>query len=106
MADVITPKFQVPFRINRRSASYVEQGSIEEVMQCVLAVLKTPVGQREDAPEFGLLEQVFLEGGADLTEIRRAIQEFEPRASILSDQVLRNLLAEVNIKVRTDGSIS
>lgn len=102
MPAIVTPKFVIPFKIARR-ANTVEQGTIDEVVQCIKAILKTPEGSREDNPRFGLPDQVFRQGGASLDEIRRAIQEFEPRADILADEVLNGLLSEVNIEVRVEN---
>lgn len=105
MTSIVTPKFAVPFTIGRR-ANTVEQGSLDEIIQCVKAALKTPIGMREDNPKYGLPDQAFREGGANLDEIRRVLTEFEPRAAILSDKVLIGLLTEVNIRVGADGQVS
>lgn len=104
MTAIVTPKFAVPFTVARR-VNTVEQGTIDEVTQCVKAILKTQEGTREDKPKFGLPDQVFRTGGASLIEIRRAISEYEPRASILTDEVLTGLLAEVNVEVMLNGQV-
>lgn len=105
MAYPNTPKLAVPFRLNHtaKRAVVVEQDSLEEVEQCVVALLRTPLGWRPENPEFGVADQAFGEGGADLNEIQNAIAQHEPRAEIHIDRdptILTSMVDEVNVRVR------
>lgn len=78
MAD--TPEFLLPFQfLPFGGAEEIEQGSDTEKQQSVYAILAYQPGQRTDLPNFGLPDQSFLEGGADLNQIEAIITEWDPR---------------------------
>lgn len=77
----------------------VEQDTDAEIAQCVYALLATEPGQRVELPEYGLEDQAFREGGADLTEIRAEIEEWEPRAEALTDDEIDDLTDKVQVNV-------
>ena len=58
-----------------------QQGSDAEIESCMAVVLKWPLGTRELDPDFGVPEEQFLTGGANLDEIRVALAHGEPRAT-------------------------
>ncbi len=74
-----TPKFRFPFNISNNRAEIVEQDSIDEIAQCVYAVLATEEGSRVEEPEFGIEDQAHKKNGADISSIREAISTWEPR---------------------------
>lgn len=74
------PHFRLPLD---GSFAEVEQGSPEEIAQCVEAIVRTPRGFRDDAPELGLPQLAFSEGGADPELVAVALAEHEPRAEQL-----------------------
>ena len=101
--EVITPKLKVPFNINGSSADVVEQDSVEEVVQCVTAIINTPVGFREDQPEYGMEDPTFLEGGVDAEDIEAIVGEWEDRATTMTTSEMDDLVNNVNIEVSEEG---
>lgn len=80
-------------------AKTVEQGSKDEIAQCVFAILNTVPGQRTDDPGWGFPDQTFRQGGVDLNELRRVVEEHEPRASVLTDSEFEGLVQRVRVKL-------
>lgn len=82
MADIPnTPELELPFTFFAGGGcAEIEQDSDAEIQQAVWCVLAYQVGQRADKPDFGLPDQTFVEGGADLNQIAEVIAEWEPRA--------------------------
>lgn len=104
MSDIVTPKLAVPFRLTNdgKRAQVIEQDSLEEVTQCVEAILKTPIGSRLENPDFGISDQTFQEGGADLDDLALSIIQWEPRADVVLErtpEVLETWVDNVNISV-------
>jgi phage baseplate assembly protein W len=101
MTDV--PHFSLPFRFASPYAAVSEQDSLDEIADCVYAILVCPVGFRVESPLFGLPDQTFAMPAPDLDEIRAAIEEWEPRASALLDEqpdALDELVAHVEVLVQ------
>jgi hypothetical protein len=69
----------IPPRVlaNGRYAT-VTQGSDTETAQRVNILCRTPPGWLDSRPEFGLQEQTFNPGGADLTEVDRQLHALGP----------------------------
>lgn len=107
MADVITPKLKVPFSISGTSAEVVEQDSVDELAQCVEAIVRTPTGFRESQPEYGMDDPTFTEGGLDPEDIQDICSVWEPRVSTLisseMDELINTVEIEVQQKEQTDG---
>lgn len=103
-APATTPHFALPFRVTSAGADTVEQGSLDEIIASVYGALAYQQGQRIERPDFGLPEQAFLQGGADLDEIRATIARWEPRADALTDEELRGVVVDVSVRVRATGS--
>ena len=104
MAYPDLPHIELPVRFDpsTRRLAALEQDSIDEVTQNVSVVLRCQPGAREDEPDFGVPEQVFLERGVDLEEIARHVEEWEPRARLLLDRdpsSLTELVDMVGIEV-------
>jgi phage baseplate assembly protein W len=108
-----TPKLAVPFNFGvlfggRRRAEVVEQDSVEEIQQCVEAVLMTTLGHRLDNPDFGVRDQTWRENGADLHEVQNAIDMNEPRANLILEQdpeSLTKMVSDVSVKVAKRADI-
>jgi phage baseplate assembly protein W len=100
---VEVPHLSFPFRMSPsgRSVAVDEQDSSEEVVGCVQTLFLTEPGFRIDRPEFGVDDQTFREGGADLNELASKINQWEPRAS---DDVERLGLDEFVDRVRVGRS--
>lgn len=80
MARVIVPHFAIPFRFGGNGhAEVVEQDSDEDVLACVEAIVRTPIGARAELPTFGVDDGVF-SGGLDPDEAIDTIAQHEPRA--------------------------
>lgn len=97
-----TPHLKAPFRIIGATAQYVEQGSIDEIMQNCIAILRTPYGSRDDMKDFGLIPQEF-EDRASITEhdIEAALIRDEPRARALTSSQMKELVREVQVQLQT-----
>lgn len=101
--EIDTPHFKVPFHISGATAEYVEQGSLDEIVQNCVAILRTPYGSREEEPNFGLIQQEF-EDAANISvqEIEAALMRDEPRARSLTKAVLNQLALEVQVQLTTN----
>lgn len=100
------PHFDLPFRFGPQAA-VVEQDSVEEIAECVLAILLCPQGYRVELPEFGVDDPTFSVPDVDLEAVRAAITTWEPRAdAVLSqapdslDELIRRV--QVLVQVRTE----
>jgi phage baseplate assembly protein W len=108
MADV--PHFSLPFRFAGSSsqAAVSEQDSLDEIADCVYAILVCPVGFRVESPLFGLPDPTFSMPGPDLDEIRAAVETWEPRAAAVLDgrpDAVDELLAHVEtyVQIRSEA---
>jgi hypothetical protein len=83
VSDLDAPHFRFPFQLNASGTEpiVIDQDEDDEILDCVTVVIATQPGDRTDLPDFGLEEQAFLQGGADLLQILQSIQVWEPRAS-------------------------
>jgi hypothetical protein len=89
MTDV--PHFALPFKFvpdghGNVTAAVNEQDTLEDVTACVTAIVKTPLGYREELPNFGLRDMTFSEGGVNGDEVQVAIQQWEPRADVMIEE--------------------
>lgn len=98
---VAMPHLRLPFSVVNGRAQVVEQNSIEEVTQCVLACLSTPYGSRQDAPEYGIDAGLFSKQSIrqDISPILAAVEEAEPRARLLGSVELESLVRRIVIEV-------
>lgn len=98
---VQTPHLRFPLEVLNGRVRVVEQNSIEEVVQCVLACVSTPYGSRQDDPEYGIDAGLFSRQTIrqDITPILAAVEEAEPRASLLGEVELESLVRRVVIEV-------
>jgi hypothetical protein len=81
MPDI--PHLKLPLQLHGTSFMMTEQDSDEEIADCVEAIIRCPVGFREDLPEFGMPEQTFASPSADITAMENAIIAWEPRVQAL-----------------------
>lgn len=79
----------------------VEQDTEDDVASCIGVICSWPLGEHPTDPSFGLPDEAFLQGGADLAEIKAAILQSEPRAADLAvmqdDAALAAFLSSVNV---------
>jgi phage baseplate assembly protein W len=105
MADV--PHFDLPFRFGSDGhAAVVEQDTFEEIRNCVVAIVRTVVGQREEMPEFGVPDLTFELQPLHIEKITEAILRDEPRASVLLEQhpdLIEKTIADISVQVSQAG---
>jgi phage baseplate assembly protein W len=102
------PHFDLPFRFANPQAAVVEQDSVDEIANCVYALLICPLGYRVELPAYGLADPTFAMPAPDLDEIRDAIETWEERAGVVLDEhrdALDELIARVgvDVHVRTEA---
>lgn len=78
----------------------VEQDSDDDIEASMAVIVSWPIGTRDSNPDFGIDEQAFQQGGADLDEISTALQIAEPRATPLLEQDDGTLIAQLLARVR------
>jgi hypothetical protein len=103
VADV--PHFSLPFRFVNPQAATTEQDSLDEVADCVFAILTCPVGFRVESPSFGLPDPTFSMPAPDLDEIRSVIEQWDDRAAVvlaeqpdLFDALIAHVIATVSVR--------
>lgn len=96
------PHFAFPFRIVGGKAAVVEQGTPEELEQNVKVLMLTQVGERLEAPDFGIDDPVF-QTTIDTEAIIAAAATWDDRVDVLIDQdydevnsMVRRLRTQVN----------
>jgi phage baseplate assembly protein W len=91
------PHIAFPFRVEDGKVTTVEQDSIEEIRQNVLAVLSTELGSRIDAPAYGIPDETFKRQisrpSADL--YLQVVEEVEPRAHLLGEAEVEGLIRRI-----------
>jgi hypothetical protein len=112
MADKpINPHFRYPFRFGQgddKHALVSEQGTEEEIVDCVIAIVKTPTGFRDDIPDFGIPEPIFQQQPLGIDDIQASLDLWEDRASYLVTTVpdfKERLAAILTINVQTKSDI-
>lgn len=106
MTDV--PHFSLPFRWVGPTAAVVEQDSLDEIADCVYAILVCPRGFRVESPLFGLADQTFATPAPDTGAMRNAIETWEPRAAAVLDEqpdAFDELLAHVQVLVQVRSEV-
>lgn len=83
--SVSVPHFSLPLRYANGSAQVNEQDSIDDIVDCVYAVCVTNPGDRDELPDFGLLDMTFDQEPLPTTAAITQITQWEPRASIVID---------------------
>lgn len=92
------------FPRGKSSALVVDQDSTDEVVQCVLAILRTRLGQRQLGEDMGIPDYTFADDTEDYEEILTALTEWEPRAlTAMSVEELEDVIRKVHLEV-TRGS--
>jgi phage baseplate assembly protein W len=100
MTDV--PHFSLPFRFATPQAAVSEQDSLDEIADCVTAILLCPVGYRVEEPSFGIDDPTFQVQPIDTDAIREAIETWEERATVTLSQhpdLLDELIADVEAQL-------
>jgi phage baseplate assembly protein W len=96
------PHFDLPFRFNAGKAAVVEQDSLDDVVNCVEAAVRTENGSRKELPTFGVREMTFEPQPVDTAGMMAHIMEHEPRAELFTEQhpsVFDQFVAEVRLEI-------
>lgn len=88
-----TPHFQWPFVWQAQpdgttSAAVVEQDTLDDLKACVARIVSTPVGARDELPEFGITQLAFQQGDIQQAPLRTQIERWEPRADLDTDELV------------------
>lgn len=96
------PHFALPFRFATPQAAVNEQDALDEIADCVLAILVCPQGFRIELMQFGLPDPTFSTPAPSLNSIRQTVTTWEPRAAVLLNEhpdYLDELAAHVDVLV-------
>lgn len=84
-ASVQVPHFALPLRYTNGHAVVNEQDSLDDIADCVYAVCVTNPGDRDEMPDFGLLDMTFDQEPIPAAAAANQILVWEPRAQVLID---------------------
>ena len=96
------PHFAFPFRRGLNGHVVVnEQDSDDDVIDCVEVLLRTNIGERLEEPDYGVIDQTFRMGGADVVYLRGVIAEWEERADIRFDQdEMEDIIDRIRLRIQ------
>jgi phage baseplate assembly protein W len=108
------PHFAFPFRFisagGRTWAAETEQGSADELFDCVHAIIRTQPGTRIENPDFGVDHQEFHMGDVNLQQLQAEVLEWEPRANVVFssrideiDELIQVIGADIHAGKTTSG---
>ncbi len=80
------PHFALPLRYVGGSAVVNEQDSMDDIASCVEAVCLTNPGDRDELPDFGIVDLTFQQQPLPLSALVKQISNWEPRAQLLAQQ--------------------
>lgn len=106
MPSINIPHFDFPFRIANGKVVEREQDSLDDIANCVRAILVTSDDFRTDIDDFGLSDMTFNKQPLAAQSIVQDIAVQEPRVSLLIDirpSVIDELIAEVTLEVSPGG---
>lgn len=83
MSYPMVPHFQFPFSILGGHVQVTEQDTQDEIDDCVLVLLLTPVNSREVLPGYGTPETLFAQQPLPIAQILSQVRQWESRASVL-----------------------
>lgn len=102
MSSVENPHFDIPFRLLPAGTPVTEQDTFEEIANCVEVIIRTPLGFRDDAPDFGFPNLELLSQPVINQELQEIVDNQEPRASVLlreQPDFYDNLIDRVTVEV-------
>lgn len=85
-----------------QSSAVVEQNSFQEIANCVETIIRTPLGFRDDTPDFGFPDLTMLEQPVINKDIVELVQSQEPRSSVLMSEnpdMLDVLIDRITVEV-------
>lgn len=75
---ILTPHFDLPFKFG----AVVEQGTVQDLANCVYAIVVCPTGFRDLVPDFGTSDLAFTPQPVMNDKVSTAIADQEPRAEM------------------------
>lgn len=101
--DVTTPHLRLPLTFGANGALVNEQGSSDDITDCIRAIIAYPIGYRLDNPAFGILDMVFkLPINATAADLLSALQTWETRAPMeINETITDDLVRQLILKVKT-----
>jgi len=100
MTDV--PHFSLPFQLSKNGAPVVEQDSIDDIVNCVIAISATHIGWRTEAPTFGLPDLGMRRLPLGAEDINNWIANQEPRALLTVEErpdTVDTLIDHINVGI-------
>jgi hypothetical protein len=98
------PHIAIPIAIRGAAYATNQQDTNSEVAACVAVVVGFPLGYREEAPEFGIVDPTFSDRPIDTSSIEAAVETYEPRATLSITEPpydpTRPLATTVEVEVR------
>jgi phage baseplate assembly protein W len=98
-----SPHFDIPFRFSSNGgAALAEQNTFLDIANCVEVIMRTPLGFRDDAPEFGFPDLALLDQPIVTKDLVDLVQAQEPRAILLITEqpdFFDNLIDRVTVQV-------
>jgi hypothetical protein len=80
------PHFALPFKLGSYGASVNEQDTIDDIAACVVAIMSTHVGWRDEVPGFGIPDLSFRRMPIGASDIYEMISSQEPRAIMVVEE--------------------
>jgi hypothetical protein len=80
------PHFALPFNLSSLGALQNEQDTIEDISTCVVAIMSTHLGWRDEVPEFGIPDLAFRKVPIGAADIYDMIGQQEPRAILVVEE--------------------
>lgn len=93
------PILSLPLRLEGESLATVAYGSVEDVAQCVYAIVSYERGSRLEDVQFGVDDPTFEAIPLDVSEWLTAIARYEPRAAVRTAQDIQELTDVVELAV-------
>lgn len=107
--SVRIPHLSLPFRIVDGAAAVNEQDSVEEIVDCVEAILRCPQGHRVELPDFGLADQAFAQSGADPQIVEATVNRWEPRTrtiATVNPDALKDAISRVLVQTDAPATVA
>lgn len=102
--DVLIPHISIPLKFIGGGAGGIdvnEQDTLDDIYDCVQAIIRCPEGWRPELPTFGITDQTFSQSEIDLSLIGDKVATWEPRSDALYEQTLSGpTLLDDLVKVR------
>lgn len=101
----MTPHFDIPFRFVGTSAATVEQNSPKEFSNAVENIIRTPLGFRDELPDFGVHDVLFSQAPINPSLLIRDVERYEGRARLIGVELADQIDESVrHIQIQIEGT--